>query len=164
MKSLALVLLLLCGCQPINRGKFETRCGLIFQGELNTGMPVAGWTEELVQWTENRIIQIFSEKVTDDRFSSERKLCQAFEGNSIWVHPTFSWKNYAGVDVAGESGCLEKLVFVNNQYPNDGTLAHELAHVVQKCTPYLPADPGVDIQHANWHRDNIFSTIDAIRH
>ena len=169
--ALAAVLLLGCvGPRSVEqRVECVSPCGIILMGPIpepslgNIGQP--SWTcPELVR-AESVITQAFATYVKDPRFASGAA-CEALRGWKIWINPEPVWasadfataRNPEGL-LAGITFCDSGFSIIGNLPPLDSSLAHELAHVVQRC---VPLGPGLEGGHANWGRDGIQNAIDAV--
>lgn len=105
---------------------------------------------------------------TDARFASTEKALKAVR---IEVRPERVWDCEAsGWCLAGRTYCGERRMEINNASPLcNGSLAHEMAHVVQNCWPDLlkeyPAQYASDSTynwgHEGWESQGIFAAIDA---
>ena len=162
-----LVLLLLAGCTPaattgISPTLFRSPCGLDIRGYTDGGVHEL-WTQASVAAFEDRILDEF-QFIGDARFKRKANVCKLLNGWQIWLHPQGCWVDRWGREVCGLTDCLYKLSQVGaipglNDGPDRGSLAHELAHAVQRCSPVLPVDPDLDEDHANWTRDGIYDAI-----
>ena len=157
--TLLFVLLTMLGCAtPV---RCVTTCGLQLSGAET-------WTCPQFQQFEDLTLRAFaSPRITDARFATA---CQRVQGIQVHVRDT----NYldelredAGIgqrpfEVLGSTQCDLGLVEIGHLSLR-GTFAHELAHVVQACTPIPP--PGwyptklEGPQHAGWMNAGIQEAI-----
>lgn len=148
-----------------------TKCGVTLMGE--TGMPgrmppeiswMTAWDFDEFQDAETAAVEALSH-VDDDRF---RNVCASLRGVQVYVNPQQIWKNQAGIYIAGQTFCgvnelgIITMVEIGNSSIRQTSLAHEFAHVVQKCQtkPPLVTTDGEDYDHSGWHRDGIYAAIE----
>jgi hypothetical protein len=79
------------------------------------------------------------------------------KGVSIHAKPARAWYDPWGRLVGGYTTCATKQVHIGT---GQTVLAHELAHVLQECSPEFPIDEGSDADHADWLRKGIYLIID----
>lgn len=133
----------------------ETHCGMRLRG-LSTpdgGMP-QGWTCPLFQQAEDWSLFLLSKHGKDPRVVNG---CSNVNGWSMWVHSTPAWFDTINRNVAGETYCDSLSFEVGYTHlPMQGSMTHELGHVLQRCAARPPVDDDEDSSHAGWHRDGIY--------
>lgn len=127
----------------------ETVCGLRLVN--------SDWSCSEFQAAETFALSQFK-NVKDYRFIDS---CALLNGWTIDVHPEKSWKTKWGEYVAGLTYCDYNYSYVNNEAPLQGSLCHELMHVVQRCVPYNDKGCMDDKDHNCWTRDGEFAVISA---
>lgn len=146
-------LALLSGCGE------QTRCGMYYVG-AEDGQPLnEGWDFESIQTVEDRVIDSFSRIVRQPGFDSS-SVCSSLDGVVLQIKRTARWTISDGRLASGEFDC-NKLMLVGQHAdgPRMSSIAHEIAHVVQKCVSPLPIDLNRDAEHSNWTRDGIVEAI-----
>jgi hypothetical protein len=95
---------------------------------------------------------------TDPTLVDRTANCRAMEGFTVAVVSTPSFID-EGDEVFGVTRCWQKSMRIGT--PPSGSwetssLAHELFHVMQRCSTPQPIDEGEDAHHSNWKRDLIY--------
>jgi hypothetical protein len=133
------------------------------------------WTFENVQAMEDQSIQGYAAFVMDHdpRFEANAA-CKALSGVEVEIRTEPYWNDpgNGGEAVTGLTHCAGEVTpwieMGGDHAPNSGTLTHEMAHAIQRCSPIGPfpmanTDPTYendgDPQHENWGRDGIYSAI-----
>jgi len=82
----------------------------------------------------------------------------------MWTNPQGCWTDQWQRRVCGLTECWSGSLQVEGQAtPTHSTLTHELAHVVQRCSPRGPQEPTEDVDHAGWTRAGIYAAVAATR-
>ena len=155
-------LALLSGCLPSNTQ--VTDCGLLYVG-AEDGMELpAGWGLDDIQDVEDRVRDSFARIVTAPEFDSSSS-CKAMAGVVVQVRRAESWKLEDGRTSRGEFDCDSRTLTLDlhPSGPRLSSLAHELAHVVQKCMPPSLIDEGRDAEHSNWNSAGIIKAINDVK-
>lgn len=128
---------------------FVTTCGLRVLGPYrdDPALPLE-WTPARVQNVEDRAVTAFKplgHSTFDRRFDDP---CAQLARYSVQVVPQ---KNFVGIfgEEGGETDCGMIRVFVGNSAPEVGRLAHELAHVIQRCDATGGSAASID-PHYDW--------------
>jgi hypothetical protein len=149
MKYLALLLI---GCAPFAPAVFETRCGLVYRGDVESNPanldPTFDFEE--VQTSEDLAIAYGLVK------------CEQIGGYSLYSRPDhwvpLGWTD--GRKVAGTSYCnklFQPRIEVSMKHHH--VLLHELHHAAQGCDAPNPIDEGTDDAHSNWNRTGAYERI-----
>ena len=141
-RAFLLLTLLIASCGP---SRTIYACGSTCGLEVEFPVP-PGWCAGL-QVLEDRAIRAFMRVQDDPRL---RHACQSFEDWTVDVQQGESFSD--GVrpfPLAGMTDCQARRIYVGNDPPADGALAHELAHVAQNCEPRPPLEYE-DPDHSNW--------------
>jgi hypothetical protein len=85
-------------------------------------------------------------------------------GYRVFLHPTLKFTDFWGRSVAGWNMCITQHIEIGT---SDHHLAwtafgHELVHAAQACQTPQPTDEGLDVDHANWNRDNIYPLLNNL--
>lgn len=146
-----LSLFFLTGCGPSAGPVICTSyCGMRLLEPPENRPGTYPWTCEEFQAVETATVMAFETMVLDPRFSTS---CEAVAGWRVYVHEEVHWtQNGSGVEVAGETFCVDGMMAVNNVSPMASSLPHEMAHVVQKCNPIWEPPDEKDPQHQGWGR------------
>lgn len=157
MRLVLLFMFTLSSCGGVQMCIYKTRCGMCYVGLNDPVRGIAsGWTQESFQVTEDYVLGEFME-VTDPRF---RDRCKALDGWTVRNYPARYWKNMWDTEIAGQTFCLAGVMEVNNDPPARGSLPHEMAHAIQKCTSNAPKAPEEDADHAGWWEQGIYRAIE----
>lgn len=110
-----------------------------------------------------KISEVNRSIVTDRRFFFyDAKI----RGVTISVIPENTWIRMDKKRIAGQTLCATNQIEINSaESLYRSSLAHELAHYVQRCegSPEVPdGDHNDDPDHRNWIRDGIFRMIDEV--
>ncbi len=143
----ALAALAVTACAPAA----DTACGLIAGDN--------GLTASELQEVESRLLESLKGSV------DSAQACSALNGVVVLTKATASFRHPDGDTVTGYANCRERTVTVGTPVSGQwrhGALAHELMHVVQDCAAVQPVDPGLDVDHANWTRDGLWTAIDNV--
>jgi hypothetical protein len=137
------------------------------------GKVVDGWTCEAMDWEMATATRALRKVTQDVRFQYSAPE-QDLSGWQLVLHPTMEHQSHTdgqwyhgywldGRVVAGHTDCPQKRIHVGAGYEvRLSALAHELAHVFQRCTPYVGAkDAREDHFHAGWHDIGIYRALDA---
>lgn len=161
----AILALLLVGCTQLPAERCVTTCGMELVGTApERHMEYRGqpwWTCEQFQRAEDEIVADYEEKTAqhDARFAVG-KACKALKGWKVEVAEVTYWP--ADMEtVGGLTYCDQGYMLVNAVPPMLSSLAHEVGHAIQNCSPKGPADGG-DSQHANWGRDGLYGAQQAV--
>lgn len=120
---------------------------------------------------EARIFEVFPATVKDPRFRYDDLRVRVsglrieVNPNRTWDRPAFEEGKWIKETVGGEAFCPNKMIRINTDSDLwQSSLAHELAHWVQDCSPRRPlATTGLYAeQHSNWFEDGIYDSIDII--
>lgn len=185
---LGLLIFSQCGCGAAQRPAIcQTACGmrLVTQPpaqDVYDGGPLANSTALMPWWSCENFNAIEAQSLQalyanaapyDSRFDLH-SACDALNGVTVTVRPERHWfdgsdAGYIGNDkwVVGLTICDgAPSIQVANHEPADGTITHEMAHVIQRCDPKGPpplvgqdpdyeadSDPG----HLNWGRYGIYA-------
>ncbi len=155
-----LTLLLLCACGHVpTSDEIDPDVACFTSHGMRVLKPVpAGWCEA-VDAAEDRIVAVFVQWVTpyDHRFAAAGDLIAGWD---IHVQPDRAWTlplTHSALHVSSVMGvtyCSTFEVYVGNDMPGAGALGHELAHVVQNCTPMPPFasedKTSQEYYHSNW--------------
>lgn len=125
-------------------------CGTRLMGVLETGEMPNGWSCEGLIKAENTM-----GAVTDPAFTNA---CVAAKDVEIYHQPMTPF-TYRGEAVEGSAFCDRHLIVLSSLPLEQSAYAHEMFHIIQGCKAPLPADKGLDEDHANWNRDRIYSAI-----
>lgn len=141
--SILAFLLSLPGCSTGPKPLCSTPCGLNLWGPIPEPLPESlgqpRWTCPELDRVEREALRAFAEDVIDPRFAGA---CPALYGWSVQVAPTDTWisaehrtqSNPTG-SIAGVTYCAQGSVWVGNAPPLASALPHEMAHVIQRCSP-----------------------------
>lgn len=171
---LALVALGFFSCGPTRAPLCVTKCGMHLMGDRYGNMPPEArsesqqwaslWSDEeyfsceQFQWTEDVALREFG-AVTDPSF---KDVCAAIHNVPVYVQHEPNWVDEWGRHIGGMTDCrftTIPIIYVGNAHPLRGSLVHEMAHAIQRCSPRKPIDPSRDADHANWTRDGIGQAI-----
>jgi hypothetical protein len=149
-----------------------TKCGVALVGWISTpsqmpeplrpGYKQDGFKE--FQQAETDAIELLSHS-SDPRMQNA---CQKLQGTLVYINAKDTWYTHDGRHVSGLTNCgaweygVPSVVEVGNVRFTQSSLAHEFAHVLQKCQAIPPVDSelGEDDDHAGWHRTGIYAAID----
>jgi hypothetical protein len=153
-------LALLSGCIPANAER--TECGLLYVGSEDGEELPEGWDLASIQTVEDRVRDSFARMVNAPGFDSSSS-CRSMDGVILQVRREARWPSTSspGKMASGEFDCDTRVLTVglHPEGPRLSALAHELAHVVQRCSPPSSIDAGRDAEHSNWTSANIIEAI-----
>ena len=156
-----LPLLLLSGCNTISHEAVvcRTRCGVQV---LNWPTPQGKWSCDEIQFQEDEFLEE-STKANDERF---RDSCSAMFGWQVFMRDeeSFTDKEYAKGEVGldGLTFCTDGESYISNRAPWESAYAHEMAHVVQNCSPNGCAHTRADSHHWCWDTNGIYDFLNAV--
>ena len=159
MKKL-LAIIIFCSCGPtdklVQRG--APFCVSVCGSKLMTDL----WSCDEYQQAENISLTAYNKYVKDNRFASA---CKKMSGVQTVAHEERAWIDQWGRKVAGLTYCQAQTIEIGGAplfkhgpgQAYGGAFTHEMAHIIQNCTPLPPCDPNskCGCDHANWDRDGI---------
>lgn len=136
---------------------FESPCGMRYLGSWpDAGSP----TLEAATFAKAEFV-VMDSFYRDDLFGlNYEQMCDAVWGWRLYTSNESAWIDERGRGVFGLTHCgfavmqLGKDPIAYTAYP------HELAHVLQRCDPSQPEDPGTDREHADWYRRGVYAAIE----
>lgn len=145
-----------CGPEPI----CVTGLGVEILGMVGTHAPIeaAGYSCEDFNTVEAEIGSLVPDsEVTNIDWTRVR-------GYQVTVHAGGKFTDFWGRKVAGWSFCPSKQIQIGIYDPHVARSAytHELLHAAQGCYSPPPIDEGLDGDHANWHRDNLYNATNKV--
>lgn len=160
MRYLAFALLASCGVSYGHDPLCVSRCGMSFYGLPEGGLPDMDykprWTCHQFQDAEDTTLAAFANVGGDPRFT---EACKQVNGLRVFLHHFEAWQSpQHKYPIAGETRCEVASVQVGNKPWHLSSLAHEMAHYVQRCEPTKPHDTA-DYYHSNWTSDGINSAL-----
>lgn len=155
---------LILSCSPYQY-VFVSRCGSYVSGPPDFPLKIQevtedgqdGWSEEKYNLAESAAVRHLA-TVKDERF---KDACGMMAGVHVRILPTRVW-DYHGTTVAGQTLCMPdgyRLVYIGNSMAYESALPHEMAHVIEGCSPNGTRDlkMGEDADHAGWHAKGIYN-------
>lgn len=154
------VLTLMSCAPPPDPALCVTKCGVRYQGDYPSGDMSPGFTCEELQRAEDRVLSA-AHLVRDPRFVTADNVCKAVKGWNMWTHTQECWTDSWGRGVCGMTECWSGRFQVGAaRTPSASSFAHEVAHVVQRCTPRGKPDPRFeDDDHIGWSTNGIYDYI-----
>lgn len=141
-------------------------CGMLFEGTPNGSMSCSQ-----LQTAEDTTLAAYDAKLrAEDQRFCRANACKAIFGWQVETDDAVIATSNGSDFYLGASTCESKtMVLMANQDWRHGSYPHELAHVVQDCSPpndweETPHEHDMGSGHAGWTEHNVYKTIDSIRH
>jgi hypothetical protein len=160
-RLLLLIPLLAVTCGAEDKYACKTACGLLVRNPVP-----ANWTCPRIQETEDLARRMFKYYAKDQRLVGS---CESLARYELQVVNEDWWTEPDGAQVSGRTFCFSGQVKVNKRNPNQSSLSHEMAHILQDCDPTSPwrpcteQDPHACEYHSNWDNLGIYEAINNVK-
>ncbi len=150
---------LLLACAPTGAYStvlFESPCGMRYLGSFpDASAP----TLEAAEFAKAEFI-VMDSFYRDDLFQlTYEQMCSSVWGWRLYNSNQAAWIDEYGRGVMGLTHCGFATLEIGNDPLPYSAYPHELAHVLQRCDPAPPLDPGVTAEHSDWKRLGVYEAI-----